>query len=98
MSKEGKYTTIHYQQYLGLDKLLSTQVLRSEELGDPAHEEILFIITHQVYELWFKQIIHELKSVIAMFSEERLDMNRANPQEADMHEVNNNMHKANMHT
>tara|TARA_Y100000385_G_C13102480_1_gene645430 strand:- start:733 stop:1833 length:1101 start_codon:yes stop_codon:yes gene_type:complete len=73
MSEKGKYTTIHYQQYLGLDKLLSTQVLRSEELGDPAHEEMLFIITHQVYELWFKQIIHELQSVIAMFSEERLD-------------------------
>ncbi|MEE9374614.1 MAG: tryptophan 2,3-dioxygenase family protein [Saprospiraceae bacterium] len=75
MKEEGKYSTIHYQQYLGLDKLLNTQVLRSEQLGKPAHEEMLFIITHQVYELWFKQIIHELDSVIKMFSEERLDEN-----------------------
>jgi len=73
MKKKGKYTTIHYQNYLGLDALLNAQHLRSEELGDPAHEEMLFIITHQVYELWFKQIIHELESVIQMFSEEKLD-------------------------
>ena len=73
MKEKGKYTTIHYQQYLGLDELLKTQVLRSEQLGKPAHEEMLFIITHQVYELWFKQIIHELQSVIDMFSEERVD-------------------------
>lgn len=75
MTKDEKYTTIHYQNYLGLDDLLKTQVLRSEQLGKPAHEEMLFIITHQVYELWFKQIIHELESVIAMFSEDRLDEN-----------------------
>ncbi len=73
MTKKGKYSTIHYQNYLGLDALLDTQVLRSEQLGKPAHEEMLFIITHQVYELWFKQIIHELKSVIEMFAEEKLD-------------------------
>ena len=54
---------------------MSSQKLRSAELGKPAHEEMLFIITHQVYELWFKQIIHELKSVIAMFSGGELDEN-----------------------
>lgn len=73
MSNKGKYSTIHYQQYLGLDDLLNSQKLRSEELGKPAHEEMLFIITHQVYELWFKQIIHELRSVIEMFSGGELD-------------------------
>ena len=36
--------------------------------GQPAHDETLFIITHQVYELWFKQILHELDSVIEIFS------------------------------
>jgi len=75
MAVNEKYTTIHYQNYLGLDELLKTQVLRSEQLGKPAHEEMLFIITHQVYELWFKQIIHELESVVAMFSEDELDEN-----------------------
>lgn len=73
MSKSNKYTTIHYHNYLGLDELLSTQKLRSEELGDPAHDEMLFIIVHQVYELWFKQIIHELESVILMFNKDQLD-------------------------
>ena len=34
---------------------------------------MLFIITHQVYELWFKQIIHELESLIGMFTQEKVD-------------------------
>lgn len=71
--EEGKYSTIHYHNYLGLDALLGAQTLRSEELGKPAHEEMLFIITHQAYELWFKQIIHELESVISLFSEGKVD-------------------------
>jgi len=71
-SKKGKYSTIHYQKYLQIEELLSAQQLRSEELGRPAHEEMLFIIVHQVYELWFKQIIHELKSVIDFFRDEEV--------------------------
>ena len=67
-SKE-KYTTVHYQQYLQLDQLLNAQHLRSEELKQPAHEEMLFIIVHQVYELWFKQIIHEVESVLELFAD-----------------------------
>lgn len=67
--KGAKYTSVHYNSYLKLDELLSSQVLRSEEVGEPAHEEMLFIITHQVYELWFKQINHELRSVIDMFDD-----------------------------
>lgn len=69
----GKYTTIHYHNYLELDAILNAQVLRSEKLGNPAHEEMLFIITHQAYELWFKQIIHELESVIELFSKGEVD-------------------------
>lgn len=68
-----KYTSVHYHSYLRLEKLLDSQHLRSVELNDPAHDEMLFIIVHQVYELWFKQIIHELKSVIDMFREDRVD-------------------------
>jgi tryptophan 2,3-dioxygenase len=68
-----KYTTIHYHSYLELDKILNAQTLRSAELETPAHEEMLFIITHQAYELWFKQIIHELGSVHKMFQNDNLD-------------------------
>ncbi|CAA9515095.1 MAG: Tryptophan 2,3-dioxygenase [uncultured Solirubrobacteraceae bacterium] len=44
-----------YASYLRLDDLLAAQAPRSEE-----HDELLFIVIHQVYELWFKQLIHEL--------------------------------------
>ncbi|MDN5212744.1 tryptophan 2,3-dioxygenase family protein [Fulvivirgaceae bacterium BMA12] len=71
MSK--KYSTIHYHSYLKLDKILEAQQLRSVELGEPAHEEMLFIIIHQAYELWFKQIIHELQSILKMFREDSVD-------------------------
>jgi len=72
-STGGKYSTIHYQQYLKLEQLLSAQDLRSKQLNEPAHEEMLFIIVHQVYELWFKQVIHELNSVLQLFSGEITD-------------------------
>ena len=62
MSSDKKYTSIHYASYLQLDKILSAQNTRSKELGAEAHEETLFIIIHQVYELWFKQMIHEIDS------------------------------------
>ena len=70
-----KYTSVHYHSYLDLDQLLSAQHLRSAELGKPAHEEMLFIILHQVYELWFKQILHELRSVMQMFEDNDVDEN-----------------------
>ena len=76
MSKENekKYTTIHYHSYLELDKILGAQKLRSAELdNEPAHEEMLFIIMHQAYELWFKQIMHELTSIIKMFKQDDVD-------------------------
>lgn len=73
MSEKSKYTSIQYDTYLQLDKLLSAQQLRSESLGEPAHDEMLFIIVHQVYELWFKEIIHDLKSIKFMFDSEEVD-------------------------
>lgn len=70
-----KYSTIHYESYLGLDKVLDAQDLRSAELepDNPAHDEMLFIIVHQSYELWFKQVIHELQSIITMFDKEYVE-------------------------
>ena len=48
---------LSYSEYLKIDGLLKLQEPRSD---GPEHDEMLFIITHQVYELWFKQIIHEI--------------------------------------
>src|SRR5262245_30103147 len=49
-----------YGKYLKLKELLACQVLESAKAGRPAHDELLFIVTHQTYELWFKQVLHEL--------------------------------------
>ncbi|RMG24783.1 MAG: hypothetical protein D6730_12090 [Bacteroidetes bacterium] len=74
MKTKKKYSRVHYRSYLGLDQLLNAQHPRSEELdGNMAHEEMLFIIVHQSYELWFKQIIHELSSVLEMFDRDDVD-------------------------
>lgn len=62
-----KHPPINYHDYLHIDQLLSIQNRRSEEFGRPAHDEWLFITTHQTYELWFKQIILELTEVVSVF-------------------------------
>ncbi|XP_030047471.1 tryptophan 2,3-dioxygenase [Microcaecilia unicolor] len=56
-----------YGDYLQLDKILSAQELQSELKGNKIHDEHLFIVTHQAYELWFKQILWELDSVREIF-------------------------------
>lgn len=63
-------TPCYYGDYLQLDKILSAQKPVSAEYGAEAHDETLFIITHQAYELWFKQMLHELHSIIAVFNED----------------------------
>ena len=69
-----KFTSVHYHSYLQLDKLLDAQHPRSQEVDKvSAHDEMLFIIMHQVYELWFKQIIHELTSISHMFEDDLMD-------------------------
>lgn len=52
-----------YGGYLRVEELLSLQRLLSDP---PQHDETLFIIIHQVYELWFKQLLHELDTIIAL--------------------------------
>jgi tryptophan 2,3-dioxygenase len=63
MTQEKSLT---YTSYLALDEILGAQRPRSEE-----HDEILFIVVHQVYELWFKQLIHELRYLQRMLEEGR---------------------------
>jgi tryptophan 2,3-dioxygenase len=58
MSTHDKHVT--YQSYLKVEELLSLQ----EPLSDgPEHDELLFITIHQVYELWFQQILHEIAAL-----------------------------------
>ncbi|HEY6553469.1 MAG TPA: tryptophan 2,3-dioxygenase family protein [Vicinamibacteria bacterium] len=67
------YPPVEYAEYLKLEELLATQSPKSHEYGRPAHDEMLFVIVHQAYELWFKQILHELDSVLALFRADSVD-------------------------
>jgi tryptophan 2,3-dioxygenase len=58
-----------YSSYLQLRQLLRLQVPRSEP---PEHDEMLFIIIHQTYELWFKLLLHELEKIKRDFSSNNL--------------------------
>ncbi len=64
----------YYWDYLQLDRLLDSQQLASAgDGGEPAHDEMLFVIVHQAFELWFKQILWELDDVIDAMAAERVD-------------------------
>ena len=65
----SRSASITYNSYLRLDTLLDCQQLESSKARKPAHDETLFIITHQTYELWFKQILHELDAVLAIMGQ-----------------------------
>jgi tryptophan 2,3-dioxygenase len=62
-----------YQNYLKVPDLLKLQKMESEAAGKPAHDEMLFIIIHQTYELWFKQILFEVDSIAKMLSQNFLE-------------------------
>jgi tryptophan 2,3-dioxygenase len=66
---------MYYSDYLELNKLLDSQHPESFKLGQPAHDEMLFIIVHQAYELWFKQVLFELEFVCEVFKKETIDDN-----------------------
>jgi tryptophan 2,3-dioxygenase len=62
------HRSLGYADYLQLDKVLGAQRPQSAMFSSEAHDEMLFIVIHQAYELWFKQILHELDSVNAALS------------------------------
>jgi tryptophan 2,3-dioxygenase len=65
----GEKPPLSYNKYLRVQDLINLQDLLSE----PAHhDELLFITVHQAYELWFKQILHELDAAIQFLEEDRL--------------------------
>lgn len=66
----------YYPSYLQLERILDSQhPLSFAEGQTAAHDEMLFIIIHQAYELWFKQILFELEFVKKVFSKEKVDDN-----------------------
>jgi tryptophan 2,3-dioxygenase len=66
---------VHYHDYLQLEKLLNAQQPESLQLDEAAHDEMLFIIIHQAYELWFKQLHHEVDSISAIMRKPSLNDN-----------------------
>ena len=66
---------VYYSEYLQLDKILNAQDPESGKEGIRADDEMLFIIIHQAYELWFKQILHELRIVREIFKQPNIPNN-----------------------
>jgi tryptophan 2,3-dioxygenase len=60
MSDDHIPPAVTYGSYLKIDELLALQQPRS---AGPEHDEMLFIVIHQVYELWFKELLHELDHI-----------------------------------
>ena len=73
-----------YRSYLKIPELLSLQqcVSVDEASGKPEHDETLFIVIHQVYELWFKQVLHEIDYIIT-----RLDAHKISSARHHLHRV-----------
>jgi tryptophan 2,3-dioxygenase len=65
MSEPANSAAVTYGSYLHVDELLSLQQPRS---AGPEHDEMLFIVIHQVYELWFKQLLHEFDRVTQLLT------------------------------
>ena len=68
----GSHTdrAIAYERYLNIDRLLALQQPRS---SGPEHDEMLFIVIHQVYELWFKELLHELDRATSLLTASATD-------------------------
>ena len=73
-----EHTPVHYSNYLQLDKILNAQQPESDKPGHQhAHDEMLFIIIHQTYELWFKQVLFEIDTVLDTMGKPGLNDNSA---------------------
>lgn len=79
---ENSKSEIYYKSYLALDQILNAQHPESDKAGNPADDEMLFIIIHQTYELWFKKILHELKIVHRIFTNQQISDNAPDMQVA----------------
>src|SRR5258708_5259985 len=68
MSPPMTRAPVYYGDYLQVDRLLSLQAPESAKHGPQVHDEMLFIIVHQAYELWFKQALHGFDRIEQDFS------------------------------
>lgn len=66
---------LYYSEYIELDRILDSQHPKSFESMEKGNDEMLFIIIHQVYELWFKQILFELDLVRHIFIQDGINDN-----------------------
>src|SRR6266498_2696548 len=66
---------MNYHDYLQLDKILNAQAPESNKHNLSAHDEMLFIVIHQTYELWFKQLHHETDSIVSIMQKPALNDN-----------------------
>ncbi len=66
---------LYYADYLELEKILNSQHPKTAHLPNGAGDEMLFIVIHQAYELWFKQIIYELDLVNGIFTQDDINDN-----------------------
>ncbi len=66
---------VEYTEYLQLSKILNAQALESDKENAHAHDEMLFIIIHQAYELWFKQIHFEVDSALTILNKDIVNDN-----------------------
>jgi len=66
---------LYYSDYIELNRILDSQHPKSFDSIDKGNDEMLFIIIHQVYELWFKQILFELDLVRHIFIQDRINDN-----------------------
>ena len=74
--KQDMDKSLYYNEYLHLDKILQSQYPKSfNATSDTAHDEILFIVIHQTYELWFKQILFELDYIQQVFAQKNINDN-----------------------
>ncbi len=72
---------VYYGEYLQLDKIIDAQAPVSFQEGrEPAHDEMLFIVIHQAYELWFKQILFEVESVLQIMNKPAINDNSSEVQ------------------
>lgn len=72
-NKTSTMANLYYNDYLQLEKILDSQLTESAKHGIIAHDEMLFIVIHQTYELWFKQIRYELDSVVEIMKKGKIE-------------------------
>lgn len=83
---------VYYSDYLQLSKILDAQHLESDKEGrQHAHDEMLFIVIHQAYELWFRQILYEVGSVLDIMSQPNIK-----DSSPDLYVVNHRLKRVNV--